>query len=337
MSFSLPRFGLGTSPLGNRRAALSDETAFEIVRTVAEHAPVLFDTAPLYGYGLAEERLGRALAGADPATRPIITKVGRILARTADGGTAHPGYVALPGKGTRYDYSHHGALLAFEASSERLGRKRVEALLIHDLGRSAHGDAAEQVACFALTGAWPALVRLKSEGRAASIGLAVTEWEVCDWWLDRAEPDLFLIAGRLTLLDDEIPQRFLDRCVERGVEVLVAAPFASGLLADPREGAFHQYRPATSSKIERARELGRICRDHGADLLSTALHFPFTRPGVTSVVAGASTVEQAEALVQAMAACPTADLWPALARVRHRTTQAQHEHTSSWRMQHAYP
>ena len=303
-----PKVGLGTSALAGRRAAVTEADAQAVLEIASSGGLDLFDTAPLYGYGAAEAQIGRFVGRTGSRPR-LISKVGRRLVPVSEGGVRHPGYVGAGAMGAAFDYGAAAARDGYAASLSRMGVSRLDGLMLHDLGRLAHGADADAREHEALTGAWPVLQALRAEGAVGAIGLAVNEWEVCDRWLDLTDPDLFVIAARMTLLDFAPILPFLDRCARRGVTVIAAAPFASGLLAsEPGMAAFHNYRPASPKMLARAERLRGLCAAAGTTLTAAALAFPLTLPAVTTVVAGCRTPEQARGLVEASLQSPSIEV-----------------------------
>lgn len=303
--------GLGTAPLGNMHAPLSESDAHLAVDKAWNMGIRHFDTAPLYGHGLSESRLGSALRGRERSEFVISTKVGRRLEPCSAGEQASGIYVDTPLARVRFDYTYDGVMFAFEDSLRRLGLDRVDILYVHDIEAATHGEDLDMRARELLDlGGWRALSDLRASGAVSAIGAGVNSCAPCEWLLDHADPEIFLLAGRYTLLDTSAAARLLPRCVERGVGVVLGGPFNSGVLATgPRAGAFYDYAPATDDVLARTAALSEVCERHGTPLAKAALHFPLRHPAVVSVLAGARTAGEAQRNIEAMATpCPPA-LW----------------------------
>jgi D-threo-aldose 1-dehydrogenase len=284
--------GFGGAPLGNLFAAIPEADAVGTVTTAYDAGIRYFDTAPLYGRGLSERRIGRALRGRPRESFRISTKVGRLL-RPTEGRPTDRAYVDLPALEVEYDYSEDGALRSLEASLERLGLDRVDTLFIHDIDRWTHGDAQPARFRQAMAGAYRALRRLRDEGVVSAIGVGVNEWEVCQQAAEAGDFDGFLLAGRYTLLEQEALRSFLPLCERRGLFVVIGGPFNSGILAtgavgDPR----YNYRPAPPEILARVARIEAVCRRHEVPLAAAALQFPLAHPAVKSVIPGARSADE---------------------------------------------
>lgn len=311
----LPRFGMGTGAIGNLYRPIGDDEAHATIAAALDAGITYFDTAPYYGFGMAERRLGAALAACDPAGTAIVsTKVGRLLVPTDERGTRH-GFVDADPFAPVYDYSADGVRQSFRASQARMGRERVDILLAHDLGRVTHGeDHARHIAAF-IDGGYPAMVELREAGLTGAIGIGVNETQVCEELLDWIDLDVILLAGRYTLLDRSAA-RLLDRCAERGVRVIIGGPYNSGILAlDPGRADLQQlhydYAAPDADIVVRTRALAAICAAAGVSLPAAALQFPLRHPAVACVVAGLAGTGQVADMVARIAA-DASGAWPAL-------------------------
>jgi D-threo-aldose 1-dehydrogenase len=229
-----PRLGFGSGVLGNLYKAMSDRQAHDAVATALANGIGYFDTAPFYGFGLSETRLGKALAGRDVM---ISTKVGRRLEPITTPEHERHGFVDAAPFEPVFDYSYDGVMRSVEESLRRLKRDRVDALLVHDLGRMTHGEAHAGHMRDFLEGGYRALRQLRDSGAVGAIGLGVNEQAVCEEVLDHADIDLVLLANRYTLLEQTPLENFLPRCEARGVGVIAGGPFNSGALVEtPRAG-----------------------------------------------------------------------------------------------------
>ncbi len=273
--------GLGGAGLGNGGGAITDEDAGAIVDTAWKGGVRYFDTAPHYGLGLSERRLGAALRGRPRAGFVVSTKVGRTLeANPAPTGSDRAAGFAVPDDlRRRFDFGADAVRRGLDVSLTRLGLDRVDIALVHD--PDDHVDEA-------LRGALPALLELRAQGVVGAVGVGMNQWQAPLRMLDECDLDVVMPAGRWTLLDRSA-EPLLDACAERGVAVLAAAPFNSGLLARPwpAEGASYQYAAAPPDVLRRARALATAAEAAGTDLPTAALRFPLGHPAVASVVVGA--------------------------------------------------
>ena len=310
------RLGFGTAPLGNFQRVLAESEAEAVVAAAWDAGMRVFDTAPLYGHGLAELRLGRVLQGKPRGDYLISTKVGRYLEPCAPGDEDAGIFLDVPPFRRVYDYSYDGVMRSFEDSLKRLKLDRVDILFVHDVDGRNHGGWANCEARLVElmdTGGWRALTELRDSGAVAAIGAGVNEWEPCAWLLERADPDLFLLAGRYTLLEQEPLDGFLPDCVARGVGIVLGGPYNSGILArGPQAGASFDYAAAPPAVIERVKRIEAVCRRFDTPMIAAALQFAGAHPAVVSVIPGAqSLAEMASNLAAQRVAIPPA-LWEAL-------------------------
>lgn len=306
---AVPTLGFGASAIGNLYTAVGDEVAEGAVQEAYRLGIRFFDTAPYYGYGLSEQRLGHALASLHADDVVISTKVGRLIVPAAKGETSPDGY-AVKGRRAVFDYSRGGILRSFESSLRRLRRGSVDILLLHDVGRETHGARHEEMLQRALDEALPAMASLKASGACRAIGIGVNEQDVCLEIMARFDLDCILLAGRYTLLEQAAAAGVLAEAARRGVGVLAGGPFNSGLLAAAEApGGTYNYRPADEETLRQAREIYAICAAAGVDVGAAALQFPLAHPAVVSVVAGMrSPTEVASAVARTQAPIPSS-LW----------------------------
>jgi D-threo-aldose 1-dehydrogenase len=284
--------GFGGAPLGNLFAPILDDDAVALVRHAHASGVRYFDTAPHYGNGLSEHRIGAALRAVPRDDFVLSTKAGRLLIPDAAAPREQNGYVDVLPFTQRWDYSYDGTLRSVEDSLQRLGLARIDWVYIHDVARDAHGDAQPQRFREAMQGAIPALARLKAEGAIRGYGLGVNDAQVCVDALAHADLDVLLLAGRYTLLDQSALPELMPQCAARGVRVCIGGPFNSGILATgahPAAGrtVYFNYAPAAPEIIARAAAIEAVCRAHGVPLKAAALQFPRAHPAVMSVVPGA--------------------------------------------------
>ncbi len=280
--------GFGAAPIGNLYRAIDDDQARAAVDAAWDGGVRYFDTAPHYGLGLSERRLGSALADRPRAEFVVSTKVGRLLVPNPapTGSDLESGGFAVDDQLTRKrDYTGDGVYRSIEASLDRLGLDRIDIVYIHDCE-----DFMDQ----AITETMPALVRLRDEGVVGAVGAGLNFVEPLARLVAETDADAMMVAGRWTLVDRSAEQ-LLELCADRGVSVVSAAPFNSGLLARewPPDDAHFNYEPASSAVLEQARDWARACRRLGVTLPQAAMQFPLRHPAVACVVAGLRTAGQA--------------------------------------------
>ena len=289
--------GFGGAGIGNLYRELADEDALAAVRESFASGVRYFDTAPFYGFGLSELRVGAALDGAQPA--PVIsTKVGRRLVPTGpqDARVGREGYFSPRPFAPVFDYGYDAVMRSHAESLERLRVSRVDILLCHDIGRLTHGAThAARIAEF-LEGGYRAMRELRQSGAVRAIGLGVNEPEVCVELLGPCELDCILLAGRYTLLEQPALEQLLPLCERKKVSIICGGPFNSGILAaGSRAGAqaHYNYAAPPAAVLERVRQLEALCADHGVPLQAAALQFPLAHPAIATVVAGCANGAEA--------------------------------------------
>lgn len=296
----LSQLGFGSASLGNLYQSLDDQQALETVHSALQLGVRYFDTAPHYGFGLAEKRLGKALQH-QPEKIIISSKVGRVLQPISGRDLSAPrqGFISPEPLESTFDYSYDAVQRSLADSLERLGQ-RLDIVLVHDLGSYTHGDAHEQRLrefFHSDTGGYRALREWRDAGMLKAIGLGVNEWQICVQALQQGEFDCFLLAGRYTLLEQSPLTHLLPLCVERGIGLIIGGAFNSGILATGvrNDGPhYYDYCPAPAHIIERVRQIETICDAHGVTLAAAALQFPLAHPQVCSVIPGSSSPEQVQ-------------------------------------------
>jgi D-threo-aldose 1-dehydrogenase len=271
----------GGAPIGGLYAPVGEEAAARTLRAAWDAGIRAFDTAPHYGVGLSERRMGDFLAGRPRGEFLVSTKVGRRLVPGLSDGTDE--FYGTPPLARVRDYSRDGVLRSLEDSLRRLRLDRVDIALIHD-----PDDHLDQ----ALDEAYPALAELRSQGVITAVGAGMNSAAPLAWLVERADLDCVLVAGRYTLLDDSAAQELFPLCQRRGVAVLAGGVFNSGILADPREGARYDYATADAALLARARRLRDVCARYGVPLPAAALRYALRHPAVTAAVVGARTPEE---------------------------------------------
>jgi D-threo-aldose 1-dehydrogenase len=305
--------GFGTAPIGNLYAEVGEEEAQAALERALQLGVRYFDSAPFYGHGLAERRLGQALAGRPRTGFAVSTKVGRrIEPDPAQRAPVNDGF-AVHGSRAVFDYSRDGVMRSLDASLGRLGLERVDILFLHDVGRLTHGARHPQMLRQALDEALPAMAGLRAQGAVGAIGIGVNEVEVCRELMPRFDLDCIMLAGRYTLFEQAGALAMLDEAHRRGVKIIVAGPYSSGLLGDPHgPGQTYNYSPADAGTLARAREIYAICAGEGVDVGAAALQFPLEHPAVTAVVAGLRNVMEVESAIARSSQRIPASLWPRL-------------------------
>jgi D-threo-aldose 1-dehydrogenase len=298
----------GAAAIGNLFTEVDEEAARATVDAAWDGGIRAFDTAPHYGLGLSERRLGDALRHRPRPEYVISTKVGRLLQPAPPPHGRDPEGFAVPATQARvFDFSADGVRRSLAASLGRLGLDRIDIALIHDPDE--HGEQA-------LREAYPALERLRAEGVVRAIGVGMNRAGMLTRFVADTDIDVVLIAGRLTLLDKSAADTLLPLALERGVSVLAGGVFNSGLLAAPAAGAYFDYQAAPATLIRRARELEAACGRHGVPLRAAAARFPLRYPAVASVLIGArSAAEIRDAIALRDLDIPAA-LWDDLAAVK---------------------
>jgi D-threo-aldose 1-dehydrogenase len=300
------RLGFGGGPIGNLFTAVPDADARAAVDAAWQGGVRYFDTAPHYGLGLSERRLGAALRDRPREGYALATKVGRLLEPTPDAaGDDMADLFAVPASHRRvWDFSRDGVRRSLDSSLARLGVDRVDVLLLHDPDE--HWQQA-------LEEGYPALAELRSAGVIGAVGVGMNQTAMLTRFVRETEVDLVLVAGRYTLLDQSALADLLPACKQRGVSVLAAGVFNSGLLATPEPGGTYNYRPAPPQVRERAARVAAVCARHGVALPAAALHFPLAHPVVAAALVGVrSAAEVAPHLAALAGPPPPAALWQEL-------------------------
>jgi D-threo-aldose 1-dehydrogenase len=272
-----------------------------------------FDTAPLYGLGLSETRLNQFLRGKKRKDYTISTKVGRLLQVCPPGERTGIGkFFDTPSRREIYDYTYDGVMRSLEFSLERLGIDSVDILFAHDLDVFTHKSEAARdahVKTF-MEGGYKALLKLRGEKTIKAFGAGINEWQVAEALTKQGDFDLFLLAGRYTLLEQEALDSFLPLAEERGIGIVLGGPYNSGILASgPKPGAWYNYERAPKHIVDRVKKIEAVCMRHKVKLAQAALRFPLTHPAVVSVIPGAASPKEVALNVKTMAAKIPKALW----------------------------
>jgi D-threo-aldose 1-dehydrogenase len=291
------RLGFGAASIGGLFRSADPDEAAATIDFAWDLGIRYFDVAPLYGYGTAERRLGASLGHRPRDQYVLSTKVGRLVRATelvapdadidrqALDGRDDAYYAAVDGRRIVFDYSADGVARSIDESLERLGVDRLDLVFIHD--PDDHWRPA-------IDEAYPALHRLRDQGIVRAIGVGMNQSAMLARFARETEMDVFLVAGRYTLLDQEALPELLPLCLERGISVLIGGAMNSGVLADPRAGAHFDYGPAGPEILERARRLAVACEHRGVPLRAAAIQFPLAHPAVAGLIAGVRRVEHLE-------------------------------------------
>ena len=304
--------GFGAAPLGNLYRPISEDDAQAVLEAAWAAGVRYFDTAPLYGLGLSETRLNRFLRGKPRDEYVLSTKIGRLFrVTTPDKRDGLGKWFDVPARNEIFDYGHDAVMRSLEFSLERLGLDRVDILYAHDLDVFTHKSQVALDAKLAefMAGGYRALISLRDQGVIRAFGAGVNEWQSCQWMAERGDFDLFLLAGRYTLLEQQALDTFLPFATQRGIGIVIGGPYNSGVLATgPKPGAFYNYDPAPDWVLDRVRLIETTCRRHGVAMVNAAFQFPLRHPAVVSVIPGGQGVAE----MQANAAAASTTIPPAL-------------------------
>ena len=303
------QLGVGTAPFGS--ASDPDDAVRGAFDALHGAGLRYFDTAPFYGTGFAERRLGGCMRDVARSSLVISSKVGRLL-KPVGGPASGPKAFEV-----QYDYSYDGTMRSIEHSLQRLGTNSLDIVLIHDVNRRWQGDLVEQRYQEAMSGAHKALSELRDAGAIKAFGVGVNDWSILLRFAADGDFDCFMLAGRYTLLDHTSLATFMPECERRKISVLMAAPFNSGILATgARDGATFFYVEADSEIKERTRRIEAVCTRHGVALAAAALQFPLHHPAVASVVTGMRNADEANANLAHCRASIPAGFWDELKALR---------------------
>jgi D-threo-aldose 1-dehydrogenase len=280
------RYGFGGAPIGSLFESVSDEQAHACLAQAWAAGQRYFDTAPHYGAGLSERRIGAFLAQKPSSEWVLSTKVGRMIETTDSADDTIPaGFVDESGVRRVFDFSRDGIRRSLDASLARLGVDHVDILFLHD-----PDDHWQQ----AIDEAWPALAALRDDGVVRSVGAGMNQTPMLTRFVRETDMDVVLLAGRYTLLDQRALDDLLPACVERGTSVVLGGVFNSGLLANPYRDATYDYEPAASEMVDKVRRIDEVCSRHGVAIAAAALRFPLAHPAITTVVVGARSAREIE-------------------------------------------
>jgi D-threo-aldose 1-dehydrogenase len=312
---SVTRLGFGAASIGGVFDVIDERVGLATIEHAWDLGIRYFDVAPLYGYGTSERRLGRSLAGRPRDDFVLSTKVGRLVRRAEEieagadvdrnafGDRRDADRTEDTGFRAVFDFSRDGILRSIDESLERLGLARIDIVFLHD--PDDHWEAA-------IAEAYPALHRLREDGVVRAIGAGMNQSEMLTRFAREGDFDVFLVAGRYTLLDQGALRELLPTCIERNVAVVIGGVMNSGILAAPGQAGRFNYKPAPADVIDRARRLAAICDRHGVPLKAAAIQFPLAHPAVASVVAGVGRIEHLDDYPAAMRQVIPGELWAEL-------------------------
>lgn len=293
----LSTLGLGGTGLANMYASVREDEAAKLIKGARSLGVSFFDTAPCYGVGLSEQRLGAILPQLPRSSFVLSTKVGYDLVAPDEGEDVEPSlFVECPRLTTRYDFSYDGAMRSIEGSLERLGIDRVDMVAIHDPDQTVGADPtadpySASLFAEAMAGAYRALDDLRGQKVIRAVGVGMNQWQMLVDFAREGDFDYFLCAGHYSLLQADAGEVLLPLCAEKGISVIVGGPYSSGILASGAvEGAMFNYAPAQPDILARVRALEELCAAHGISLRAAALQYPLLHPAVASVVPGARSL-----------------------------------------------
>jgi D-threo-aldose 1-dehydrogenase len=305
--------GFGTAPIGNLLRVVSEEDAQATLAAAWQAGMRYFDTAPLYGAGLSETRLNHFLRGKPRAQYIVSTKVGRLLQVSPPKERLGIGkFFDTPTRREIFDYTYDGVMRSLEFSLERLGIDAVEILFVHDIDVFTHGSAEARDAHVEtlMKSGYKALLKLRDEKVIKAFGAGINEWEVAETLARRGDFDIFLLAGRYTLLEQRALDSFLPLCEERGIGIVLGGPYNSGILAvGPKPNATYNYSKAPKDIVERVRRIEAVCKRHKVKLPEAALRFPLAHPSVVSVLPGGVSPKEVRLNVKTLSAKIPKALW----------------------------
>jgi len=286
-------FAFGTAPLGNIFRPIDEITCQAMVDTAWQRGVRFFDTAPMYGHGLSELRTGHYLREYPREDWVLATKVGRLLKPQLRAKINFEPWVDAAANEVIFDYSYDATMRSVEDSLQRMACSYIDMLFIHDIDVFTHGEQQPQRFSEAMNGAAKALMHLKEQGLVKAVGVGVNEWEVCHAALQQYDFDVFLLAGRYTLLEQEALNEFFPLCQQKQASVVVGGGFNSGILATGAvPGAKYNYAPAPEAIMQKVAGIELVCAEYGVELPAAALQFVTAHPVVASFIAGTRNQQQ---------------------------------------------
>ena len=300
---AVTRLGLGCAAIGGLYGDISDDQATQVVKKALDLGLNLFDTAPLYGLGKSEHRLGDALKGTKRDDYVLASKVGRLL-EPNDGQTNNSIFENEPPLKIKFDYSYDGVMRSLDASLERMGVDRIDIVHIHDPDN--HWQEA-------IEGAYPALEKLRSEGTISAVSAGMNQWEMLSDFAREGDFDCFLLAGRYSLLDQSALHELLPLCVEKNIGIMAGGTYNSGILAKgARPGATYNYSEAPTDIVQKASAIEAIATRHNVNIKAAASQFVFAHPAITCIIPGTRQPERVEENFNLLTHTIPTDFWTEL-------------------------
>lgn len=313
----VPVLGFGAGSMGNLYHAVSDEEARNTLSSAINSGMKLFDTAPRYGAGLSERRVGDALRPLAKSDYVLSTKVGRLLRRDphAKIDEMRHGFLTPMPFEAHYDYTYDGIMRSYEDSVQRLGLADIDILLIHDIGAVTHGDQDAYYYDQLVSSGYRAVDELRTNGNIKAVGLGVNETAICERVMDIGQFDCFLLAGRYSLLEQESLDSFLPKCLDHGASIILGGPYNSGILASGVKGAstpMYNYEPAPQDVIDKVALIEDVCTAHGVTLAAAALQFPLGHEAVATVIPGLGSEKRVAQTIDLFNEKIPSDFWSQL-------------------------
>ncbi|NKB51801.1 MAG: aldo/keto reductase [Rhizobiaceae bacterium] len=307
------QLGLGAAPLGNLGSAITNQQAHDTLAAGWDAGMRYFDTAPQYGLGNSERRVGQFLQTKNRDDFILATKVGRLLKLCPTDQRLGIGkWFDVPSRREHYDYTYDGVMRSVEFSLERTGLDRFDILFAHDLDEWTHGsiEARDHYIDEFMKGGYYALLSLRDQGVIKAFGAGLNEWQACKILAERGDMDLFLLAGRYTLLEQEPIDKLFPLCEDRGIGIVLGGAFNSGILATGAvEGAWYNYDPAPPHVMDRVKQIEEVCTNHNVRLIDAALQFPLAHPLVQTLIPGTKSSSEASSVIDLLNAPIPADFW----------------------------
>ena len=300
---AVTRLGLGCAAIGGLYGDISDDQATQVVKKALDLGLNLFDTAPMYGLGKSEQRLGDGLKGTKRDDYVLASKVGRLL-EPNDGQTNNSIFENEPPLKIKFDYSYDGVMRSLDASLERMGVDRIDIVHIHDPDN--HWQEA-------IEGAYPALEKLRSEGTISAVSAGMNQWEMLSDFAREGDFDCFLLAGRYSLLDQSALHELLPLCVEKNIGIMAGGTYNSGILAKgARPGATYNYSEAPTDIVQKASAIEAIATRHNVNIKAAASQFVFAHPAITCIIPGTRQPERVEENFNLLTHTIPTDFWTEL-------------------------
>jgi len=316
-SLKVTSLGFGAASMGNLFHSVSDEEARATLASAIDSGINLFDTAPRYGAGLSERRIGDALRPLNKEDYILSTKVGRVLTpnKSANINELRHGFLTPMRFDAHYDYTYDGIMRSFEDSVQRLGLAEIDILLVHDIGAFTHGSQDQHYFQQFEQSGYKALDELRHHKHIKAVGLGVNEVEICERVMNIGQFDCFLLAGRYSLLEQSPIHEFFPKCQAHGASIILGGPYNSGILATGVKGVAtpnYDYAPAPKHIIEKVEKIENVCAKYQVTLAAAALQFPLGHPAVASVIPGLGSAARVEKTLKLYSESIPTEFWKTL-------------------------